>query len=46
MRQRGIRRLFQVTEAAKREILVPRTVRLCEKALRRLGLKKLMEAEG
>lgn len=44
MRQRGTRRSFQVTEAAKHQILVPEMVRSCGKASRRSELKKLMEA--
>lgn len=45
MRQRGTRRSFQVTEAAKHQILVPEMVRSCGKASRRSELKKLMELQ-
>lgn len=45
-RHRGTRRLFQMTEAAERKILVLRKVRLCGKALRWSDSKKLMEAQG
>lgn len=46
MEQRGTRRLFWVTEAAKHKISVPRAVGLYAKRLRRSELKKLMKAEG
>lgn len=46
MGQRGTKRLFWVTEAAKHKILVTRVVGLCAKGLRRSELKKLMKAKG